>query len=227
MISYLEQLEHDLVEAIDRREVLVQREAGRLALAARSATRPLYPRPAWLVAAALAVVIAAGAALLQSGSREEPAIKPPPPAPTPVNEPPAPIRNVNSRLHLAGDLSFDGSTWRGRASGPGGASGTLTLTDAPHIPDDLNSPMPRFNHLLFRWDAPNGTLSGCVDAIISRRPHGRWIWDGPGTITAATGAFEKYRGGEAELGGRTMVSTPEKAYITLGNTGLPSPRLRC
>jgi hypothetical protein len=232
VIPYLEQLEHDLVEAIDRREVLGQRETGRLAGAARSAARLLYPRPAWLVVAALAVVIVAGAALLQTGSREEPAVKPPPPVPDRTEEPPAPIKNVTSKLRIAGTLSLDNSvdtTWSGRASGPGGASGVLTLTDAPHIPaDPSGDPMPVFNHLLFRWDAPNGTLLGCVDATIARRPYGRWVWDGPGTITTATGAFKKYLGGEASLGGRTMVSTPEKAYISVGNGGNGGrPRLQC
>jgi hypothetical protein len=231
VIPYLEQLEHDLVEAIDRREVLGQREAGRLARAARSATRLLYPRPAWLVVAALAVVIVAGAALLQTGSREEPAVRPPTPAPNPVDEPPAPINNVTSKLRIAGTLSLDDSvdtTWIGRASGPGGASGILTLTDAPHIPADLESPMPVFNHLFFRWQSPNGTLGGCVDATIARRPYGRWVWDGPGSITSATGVFKKYLGGEASLAGRTMVSTPEKAYISLGNGGNGGrPRLQC
>lgn len=228
MIAYLEQLEQDLVEAIDRREVLGRRETGRLAGAARRATRLLYPRPAWLVVAVLAVVIVAGAALLQTGSREEPAVKPPPPVPDRTEEPPAPINNVRSKLRIVGTLSFDQTTWSGRASGPGGASGVLTLTDAPHIPADPNNPMPVFNHMLFRWDAPNGTLRGCVDTTIARRAYGRWVWDGPGTITSATGAFEKYLGGEASLAGRSMVSTPEKAYITLGNGGRSGrPRLQC
>lgn len=228
MIPYLEQLEQDLVEAIDRRQVLSQPEAGRLARAARSATRLLYPRPAWLVVVALALVIVAGAALLQTGSREEPAVKPPTPAPNPVDEQPAPIKNVKSKLHISGNLTFDGTTWSGRASGPGGASGILTLTDAPHIPDDPNDPLPHFNQLLFNWDAPNGTLRGCADVTIVRRPYGRWVWDGPGSITSATGAFKKYLGGEAGLGGRSMVSTPEQAYIGLGNGGKGQrPRLRC
>jgi hypothetical protein len=228
VIPYLEQLEHDLVEAIDRREVLGRRETGRLAVAARSATRLLYPRPAWLVVAALAVVIAAGAALLQTGSREEPAVKPPTPAPNPVDEPPAPIKNVTSKLRISGTLSFDGSTWSGPARGPGGASGILMLTDAPHIPDDPNDPLPHFNQLLFHWDAPNGTLRGCIDVTILRRPYGRWVWDGPGSITSATGALKKYLGGEASLAGRSMVSTPEKAYIGLGNGGNGGrPRLEC
>jgi hypothetical protein len=217
VIAYLEQLEQDLVEAIDRREVLGQREAGRLARAARAATRLLYPRPAWLVVAALAVVIVAGAALLQMGSREEPAVRPPTPAPNPVDELPAPIKNVTSKLRIAGTLTrLVGNTWAGRARGPGG-TGTLTLTGAPEIPAVPNGdPPPVFNRLLFRWDAPNGTLLGCVDASIIRRPYGRWVWDGPGTITTATGTLKKYLGGEASLGGRTMVSTPEKAYIGLG-----------
>jgi hypothetical protein len=217
VIAYLEQLEQDLVEAIDRREVTGEREAGRrLTGAAHSAARSLAPRPAWLVVAALAIGIVVGVALVQSGMRDERAVQPAPSPP--ANVPPGNI-TVSPTLRIFGNLRLDGSTWRGQAQGPGG-TGTLTLTDAPQIPADPNNPPPPLaQKLRFRWDSPTGTLAGCIINTIYRRPHGRWVWDGPGAVVTATGALKRYRGAEASLGGRTMVTTPQRAYIGIGSGG--------
>jgi hypothetical protein len=227
LIAYLEQLEQDLVEAIERREAAGERAPGRLTGAAHSASRWLTPRPAWLVAAALAVLIVAGVALVGPGSRDERAVQPAP-SPEVSANPPGTVL-ASPELRISGDLiQVDGTTWRGRARGPGG-TGTLTLTDAPQIPADAgNEPQPVFNQLRFRWEAISGTLEGCADTTILRRPYGRFVWDGPGTVSTATGSLKKYRGSEASIGGRTMVSTPEKAYIGIGNGGLGSrPRPDC
>jgi hypothetical protein len=221
VIAYLEQLEQDLVEAIERSEATGERDASRrLTRAAHSAARSLTPRPAWLVIAALALIIVAGAALVHSGSRNERAVQPQP-SPSVPAVPPGTI-TVFPDLRIFGDLiRIDAGTWRGAAQGPGG-TGTLTLTGAPRIPADPNNdPPPVFNRMRFRWDSPNGTLTGCSDATIYRRPHGRWVWDGTGTITTATGVLGKFRGGEASLAGRTLVSAPGKAYISLGSGGRP------
>jgi hypothetical protein len=89
------------------------------------------------------------------------------------------------------------ASWRGEASGPGG-SRTLTVTgrlqfslhccNVPlHLP-----PGPR-STLRFRWITSQGTLAGRLDNRILRRPHGRWVWDGPGRVTSATGALGRYR----------------------------------
>lgn len=217
MIAYLEQLEQDLVEAIERREAIGQRQTGRrLTRARRSVARALTPRPAWLVVAALALVVA-GVALVQSGTRDEHAVRPPPNPSPPATVPPGNI-TVSPVLQISGDLiRIDAATWRGRAQGPGG-TGTLTLTGAPQIPADPNNDPPTvFHKLRFRWEVPNGTLEGCVDTTIYRRPHARWVWDGAGKVTNAGGILKQYRGAQAGLGGRTMVSTPQKAYIGIGN----------
>jgi hypothetical protein len=217
VIAYLEQLEQDLVEAIDRREATGERETRRrLTGVAHSAARLLAPRPAWLVAAALAVLVVAGVALVRSESRDEHPVRPAP-IPEVTAAPPGDV-TVSPELRISGDLSqVDATTWRGRASGPGGA-GTLTLTEAPQIPADPGENPPNVSRKLrFRWDVPTGMLAGCVDATIIRRPHARWVWDGAGKVTTASGILEKYRGGQAGFGGRTMVSTPQKAYIAIGN----------
>ena len=55
---------------------------------------------------------------------------------------------------------------------------------------------------------------GIVNSIY-RRPHGRWVWDGTGRITGATGDLRRYGGYAAAIAGRTPLSRPDTARIIL------------
>lgn len=110
MIRYLEQLEHDLVHAIEQR-----------APARRRLPRP-RPRPR-LVAAAAAVVLAIVlvGALARHDRVDERSVEPAPAVP-------ATRLPAGMLLRLVADVSRSGTQeWTGPAHGPGG-SGTLTIT---------------------------------------------------------------------------------------------------
>ena len=227
MIGYLEQLERDLVEAIDRSEAMPAR--GRR-------LRRLRPRPDWrravagvaaalLVIALVVAVIRLDVGLPRAGPAPPPAQRShPKPAPIPPGTP----------LRLVGDITrVDESTWRGQARGPGGA-GTLTLTGTVNLKarpccDTLRS--PALSHTIgFTWTTPRGTVSGCIANTILRRPHGRFVWDGLGQVRTATGALARYRGWAMSIAGETPASSPDETRVTIGGNGrepTPPPRQNC
>jgi hypothetical protein len=65
----------------------------------------------------------------------------------------------------------------------------------------------------FTWTSPSGTIAGAVRNTIYRRPHGRFVWDGPGRVSAATGALGRYRGRQVGIAGSTPTSSPDRARI--------------
>jgi hypothetical protein len=222
MIGYLEQLERDLVEAID------QRAAAR-AERRRLPRRPLR-RPDWALVAAVAVavlVLAIVIAVVRPGSGGHHAGQRPPPPTKKVHHRPAPIP-PGTPLRLVGLLTrVDRTTWRGQARGPGGP-GTLTITGIVDIAGAKfcgtarcpSSSITR-HRVRFRWTSPEGTVEGCLANSVLRRPHGRWVWDGAGRFTRATGALARYRRLGVGVAGETRTSTPGRARIILGAGELP------
>ena len=201
MIRYLEQLEHDLVHAIE------QRAPGRRRL----------PRPQLLaVAAAVVLAIVVVGALERHDRVDERSVEPAPAPAVPATRLPA-----GTPLRLVADVSRSGTQeWSGMGRGPGG-SGMLTITGIvdlsrrkccgkPQVPDSFT------RHLIhFRWVGPQGSVEGCIVNAIYRRPRGRWVWDGAGTITRATGRLRRYGGYWASIAGRTPLSRPDTARIIL------------
>jgi len=123
---------------------------------------------------------------------------------------------------------LDATTWRGQATGPGG-TGTLTLTGtvrslaATPCCETASTLPPDARHRLdFRWATARGTLTGCIDTTIWRRPHGRWVWDGTGLVTGATEGLATYLGRGIAIAGRTSVSDTTTARIILSDEGRPS-----
>jgi hypothetical protein len=215
VIRYLEQLERDLVEAVDRRN------AG--ARSSRWRGRPRR-RPDWSLVVTAAVVLVAiavvfGISRVRQG--EEHAVAPPPvrkehPAPIPPHTP----------LRLVGNVTrVDPTTWRGQARGPGGVgtltiSGTVNLTARPCC-DTPRSHAPNSTHTIaFTWTSAGGTLRGCVANTIYRRPQGRFVWDGIGRVTSATGTLRRYRGRSVSIAGETRTTAPDRARIIL-DAGAP------
>ena len=219
MIDYLEQLERDLVEAIDRRET------GAPAPRRPRRLRPLL-RPIVAVLAA-ALILATVTVVARRAAEQDVAVRPQPtrtPGPTP--QPPA--RGVK----LIGDLTRTGAgTWQGRADGPGGPAtltiiGTVDLSrerccGSPERPGSFTTHVVRFT-----WATPRGELKGCINNAIFRRPHGRWVWDGTGHVGSATGRLSRYRGLGAAIAGRTPTTNPGTAHITIG-VGPDPPPERC
>jgi hypothetical protein len=213
MTSYLEQLEQDLVEAIERRR------APRTLL--RRGLR-LWPFAAAAAAALLIALVVAG----HETGREE-AVHPTPtaaPRPTPTTP--------GARFELRGRLTrVAAGAWRGEATGPGGP-GTLTITGtvdlsrtrccgSPQRPGSFSEHVVRFS-----WLTTIGKVEGCINNGIYRRPHGRWVWDGVGHVTTATGQLSRYRDRGATIAGRTLLTSPDAADIHIAAGNDPPPE-RC
>jgi hypothetical protein len=217
MIGYLEQLERDLVEAIDRRET------G--APAPRRTRRPRL-RPILAVLAA-ALILGTVVVVARRAAEQEVAVRPKPTM-TPEATPQPPARDFK----LVGDLRRIGAdAWQGRADGPGGPAtltiiGTVDLSrerccGSPERPGSYTKHIVRFT-----WVTQVGELDGCINNAIFRRPHGRWVWDGTGTVRTATGRLSRYRGLGAGIAGRTPTTNPDTAHISIGG-GTDPPPARC
>jgi hypothetical protein len=200
VIGYLEQLERDLVEAIDRRE------------AGAPAPRPRRPlRPVLVAAVALLIGIGIGLGVHLLGrqdGREIPALPPKPTvAPTP---PPLPGRGGVNDFQLRGNfVQFPDGSWRGVAAGTAIRAAPFRITGRVEFRD-------RAAHIIqWSWTTPDGRIAGCVTNTTYRRPGKRWVWDGTGNVKSATGRFARWRGIPVGFGGRTYVDDRSHAYLAL------------
>jgi hypothetical protein len=209
MIGYLDRLEADLVEAVDRRNAVRARPWWR---------RPRRRRDVSLAVAAAAALLAIAAVVLivRAGAGHERAVAPPPH----VRHRPPPIP-PRTPLRLVGNVARIGdTTWRGQARGPGGEgtltlSGTVDLTPRPCCDTPRSRPRPSAHTVRFTWTSPSGTIGGAVRNTIYRRPHGRFVWDGLGRVVTATRVLGKYRGRQVGIAGVTTTSSPDRARIIL------------
>jgi hypothetical protein len=212
MIDFLEQLERDLVEAIDHRETARAPRRRRIRLE--------------LVAAAAALALAIALVLVLSSQREKEQPVTHPTTPTVTNPKPVP---KGTPLRIRGVVRRGGpKIWEGRVPGPDGSAGVLTLSGPVELsPRACCEGFHQANtHVLqFRWASPRGAISGCLINTIYRRPHARFVWDGPGRVKAATGAFARYRGREIAIGGSSDIRLTSRALLILAHD--PRPPGRC
>jgi hypothetical protein len=196
MIEYLEQLERDLVEAVERYEPGLARRPGR---------RPRPPR--WTLALGAVVVIGALIALVGLAARvrdEERAVAPP--------SPPAPVA-----VELAGDLvRLDAATWSARVRVRGG-TGTLLINAGAQLM--ARTPRP------FAVTTAGGSLAGCVVPAIHRTGDGAVTWDTLAPVSEATGTLRPHRGGYLRITGRTRVAGAGSAGATRAPASAGSPAL--
>jgi hypothetical protein len=217
MSGFLDRLERDLVEAIDRRE-----GAG----ARRRYPHP-WRRPRWtsaLGATAAIVAVVALVVLVRSGIHEKPAVVSPPAQNAQRHVAPIP---PNTPLRLVGVVTrVDATTWRGAAQfrpRAGQRMGTLAITGQVDLAarpccDTPRRHAPDVTHTVrFTWTTPGGTVGGCVANTVYRRPHGRFVWDGIGHITRATGVLARYQGRGVAIAGSTPVSAPNTATVNLAS----------
>jgi hypothetical protein len=212
MIDFLDLLERDLVEAIDRRE-------------GAPARRRRPPRVRIDLVAAVVALAAAIALVLVLGTRVDnergPAQHPATPAVTNVTPIPK-----GTGVRAVGALRRTGATtWSGPARGPGG-SGTMTVTGRVDIVgrpccDTPRTLGPRAAHVIrIGWVTRGGKFMGCISNTILRRPHGRFVWDGTGRVTTATGVFARFRGRGIGLAGVTSTALTRRARVIV-ETGPP------
>ena len=62
-----------------------------------------------------------------------------------------------------------------------------------------------------------GVLRGCDITTILRRPRGRYVWDGPGQITATSPRLRRYLALSGGVGGVTMVGARDRLHGGFGS----------
>jgi hypothetical protein len=191
MIDYLERLERDLVDAIERRDAAPARRRHR---------RPAWRGRDWapVVTTAVVLLVIAGAVALVERTTSPPELEQGGPRPTVT-------------LQLTEPLATsDHTTLRARARGPGGI-GTLTIKPSPELTvrsccEKPKRPAPPAGRIPFTWTSARGSLSGCIANTVSRTPDGHYLWDGVARITSATGALREYRGFDLGVAGEVRPS---------------------
>jgi hypothetical protein len=68
------------------------------------------------------------------------------------------------------------------------------------------------SRLTFEAGFAEGDLHGCGIVDNFRRPHGRYVWDGPGQITSTSPTFHKYLGLEIRFGGIIKVDALNRVH---------------
>jgi hypothetical protein len=212
MIDYLEQLERDLVEAMERREQARGRQRARL--------RPGLPRLATAACALAALAALALLIALLPGRAEHRTVTHPPARhhQPPVHIPPrAPLRIVGTVRRVAP------TAWQGEARGPGGVAGTLTITGAvdltprPCCDTPAHLPPGAVSTIHFQWKVRGGAVEGSIRVSVLRRPHSRFVWDGLAARgVRASGVLRRYGGRSVSIAGDTPLSAPARSRIILG-----------
>jgi hypothetical protein len=192
MIDYLEQLERDLVDAIDRRDAAPARRRSR---------RPAWRGRDWApaVTTAILLLVIAGAVALVERTTSPPEVEQGQPRPMVT------LQLTEALAPIEPDV-----TLRARARGPGGV-GTLTIEPTRRLVvqpccEKPARPAPVAARTPFSWTSARGSLSGCIANTVSRTPDGRYLWDGVARITSATGALRAYRGFDLNVAGEVQPS---------------------
>jgi hypothetical protein len=111
-------------------------------------------------------------------------------------------------------------SWTGDALSPQLGSGRLTVTGPVAFrPTGVSRSVLRFRATFKR-----GWLSGCVHNAILLRPGNRYVWDGPGQVTATSASLRRYRGVKVRDGGMTPAADLTHARPFEFGTGAPGTR---
>ena len=80
--------------------------------------------------------------------------------------------------------------------------------------------------MTFRLRFHAGVLRGCAIVTILRRPHRRYVWDGPGQITTTSPALRGYLALSGGIGGVTYTDARDRMHGGFGSYPGPRPRRR-
>jgi hypothetical protein len=75
------------------------------------------------------------------------------------------------------------------------------------------------SRLTFRARFSKGELRGCGIVDNYRRPHGRYVWDGPGQITGTSPALHTYLGLGMRFGGIIKIDALNRVHGGFGTIG--------
>jgi hypothetical protein len=131
------------------------------------------------------------------------------------------LRPTGATLRFSGDFVRTGSTrWEGH--------GTAKELGPGHMVIDGRVVLGRLtrSRLTFTLRVARGILRGCAITTILRRPHRRYVWDGPGQITATSPRLRKYLALSGGIGGVTYTYARDRMHGGFGSHPGPHPRRR-
>jgi hypothetical protein len=147
-----------------------------------------------------------------SGSRAQLSRRCPPPAaalaPTGVED----VRPSGDTMRFSGDFVRTGpSTWQGHGTSSELGPGRMTIEGRISFTEMSRSRMT------FTLHFAAGALRGCAITTILRRPHRRYVWDGPGQITATSPRLRRYLALSGGIGGVTMTYARSRMHGGFGS----------
>jgi hypothetical protein len=140
--------------------------------------------------------------------------RPPQPALTPTG-----VENVaatGATMNFIGDFARTGpTTWAGTGRSKALGPGRMTMQGDVVFRNHARS------RVSFTMRFASGSMRGCAINEIFRRPHRRFVWDGPGQITATSPRLRRYLALTGRIGGVTMTYARDRAH---GGFGVPPDR---
>jgi hypothetical protein len=129
------------------------------------------------------------------------------------------LRPTGATLSFSGDFVRTGPTrWEGRGTAKDLGRGRMTI-DGRVVLGQLTR-----SRVTFTLRVADGTLHGCSITTILRRPHRRYVWDGPGQITATSPRLHQYLALSGGIGGVTYAYARDRMHGGFGS--YPGPHVR-
>ena len=129
------------------------------------------------------------------------------------------LRPTGATLSFSGDFVRTGPThWDGRGTAKDLGPGRMTI-DGRVVLGHLTR-----SRVTFTLRVSRGILHGCSITTIWRRPRGRYVWDGPGQITATASRLRRYLALSGGVGGVTFTYARDRMHGGFGS--YPGPHVR-
>jgi hypothetical protein len=130
-------------------------------------------------------------------------------------------RPTGAVLGFSGDFVRRGATrWEGRGASRQLGRGSMTLQGPVVLGEHTRA------RVVFVLHVRAGVLRGCAIASILRRPHRRYVWDGPGQITATSPSLRQYLALSGGIGGVTYTHARDRMHGGFGSYPGTRPRGR-
>jgi hypothetical protein len=131
------------------------------------------------------------------------------------------VRPSGAMLSFSGEFVRTAATrWEGSGASADLGAGRMTIDGPVELGDHTRS------RVTFKLRVSAGVLRGCAIASIIRRPHRRYVWDGPGQITATSPGLRRYLALSGGIGGVTYTYAPRRMHGGFGSYPGPPPRRR-
>jgi hypothetical protein len=129
------------------------------------------------------------------------------------------LRPTGATLSFSGDFVKTGPAhWEGRGTAKDLGPGRMTI-DGRVVLGHLTR-----SRITFTLRVSRGIMHGCSITTIWRRPRGRYVWDGPGQITATSPRLHEYLALSGGIGGVTYTYARDRMHGGFGSH--PGPHHR-